>query len=128
VRIALDTDEAYESFQLWWVALQFASRSILSPLQVAIRARIRMKLRAGGRRHDQREFVLVPRTERELLELDDGERFELGTALCEVEWNPERIEDAITAGRLIGCDLGRGREIGERRMIYAVRRLHDAAI
>jgi hypothetical protein len=127
MRIHLDTDEAYESFQLWWLALQFASRAILSPVQIAIRAQIRTKLRAVGRRHDQREFVLVPRTEGEILELDDGERFELATALCEVEWNPERVEDAITAGRLLGCDLGRGREMGERKMIYSVRRLVDAA-
>jgi len=127
VRIPLDDDEGYESFQLWWLALQFASRAILSPLQVAIRSRIRTKLRAIGRQHDQREFVLVPRSEREILDLDDGERFELGTALCEVEWNPERVDDAITAGRLIGCDLGRGREMGDRRMIYSVRRLVDAS-
>lgn len=127
MRIPLDTDEAYESFQLWWLALQFASRAILTPHQVCVRARIRTKLRAVGRRHDQRDFVLVPRSESDLLDLDDGERFELGTALAEVEWNPERIDDAITAGRLLGCDLGRGSEAGERRMIYSVRRTSDAA-
>jgi hypothetical protein len=115
VRIRLDDDAAYEAFQLWWIALAYASSW---PAAAAARARVRNKLRASGVRAGN-AWAMVPRSESEVVEFDDGERHALGQAMCEVPWHPARVPDVIAAGRLIMCDLGRpGEDRGS--LLYSV--------